>query len=61
MEENKDAVVSLVLKSSFTHRGIFQDKIREWVATELNAAVEDEPKTVYESKNGDVRSFKSED
>ena len=54
-------MVSLVLKSSFAHRGIFRDKIREWVAAELDAAVEDEPETVYESKNGDVRSFKSED
>ena len=54
-------MVSLVLKSSFAHRGIFRDKIREWVAAELNAAVEDKPETVYESKNGDVRSFKSED
>ena len=54
-------MVSLVLKSSFAHRGIFRDKIHEWVAAELDAAVEDEPKTVYESKNGNVCSFKSED
>jgi hypothetical protein len=53
-------MVELVIKTSFTHRGLLRDKIRQLVAAELDAIVEDEPPAVFLSKSGETRLIKAD-
>lgn len=60
VQVHKALMAETLIKLSMAHIGHFRRKIRDIVSQELDKVVEDEPATVFVSKEGDIRSIKPE-